>query len=55
MGIIVNKIECKKYGEVIECKIVHDFKFCRCSALLLTEGMKIHADVEIEKIGNICL
>ena len=30
--IIRNAIRCKKCGDVIESKTVHDFKFCSCGA-----------------------
>ena len=35
MKIIVNKIKCKKCGDVIESKSVHDFKFCKSVVQLL--------------------
>ena len=31
--IMVNKIRCKKCGDVIESKSVHDFKFCKCDSV----------------------
>ena len=30
--IIRNAIRCKKCGDIIESKTVHDFKFCSCGA-----------------------
>ena len=31
--ILINKIRCKKCGDIIESKSVHDFKFCKCEAV----------------------
>ena len=36
--IIVNKIRCKRCGDVIESKSVHDFKFCKCEAVAVDGG-----------------
>ena len=36
--IIVNKIQCKKCGDIIESKTVHDFKFCKCGAIAVDGG-----------------
>lgn len=36
--IIVNKIKCKKCGEIIESVSVHDFKFCKCGAVAVDGG-----------------
>jgi len=30
--IKVNKIKCRKCGDIIESTSVHDFKFCSCGA-----------------------
>ena len=38
MKIIRNAIRCKKCGEVIESKSVHDFKFCSCRACAVDGG-----------------
>ena len=38
MKIIRNAIRCKKCGEVIESKSVHDFKFCSCGACAVDGG-----------------
>lgn len=38
MSIIINKIECKKCGDEIESKSVHDFKSCRCGAVAVDGG-----------------
>ena len=36
--ITVNKIRCKKCGDVIESKSVHDFKFCKCETVAVDGG-----------------
>lgn len=36
--IIRNAIRCKKCGEVIESKSVHEFKFCKCGAVAVDGG-----------------
>ena len=36
--IIVNKIKCKKCGDVIESTYRHDFKFCKCGAVAVDGG-----------------
>lgn len=36
--IISNKIKCRKCGDVIESKSVHDFKFCSCCAVAVDGG-----------------
>ena len=36
--IISNKIRCRKCGDVIESKTVHDFKFCKCGAVAVDGG-----------------
>ena len=38
MRIVINKIKCKKCGDVLESKSVHDFKFCRCGAVAADGG-----------------
>ncbi|MBQ8879155.1 MAG: hypothetical protein IJ029_10555 [Lachnospiraceae bacterium] len=38
MKIMVNKIRCKKCGDVIESKSVHDFKFCKCESVAVDGG-----------------
>lgn len=37
--IVVNKIRCKKCGDVIESTYRHDFKFCKCGAVAVDGGM----------------
>ena len=36
--IIVNKIKCKKCGDVIESSYRHDFKLCKCGAVAVDGG-----------------
>ena len=36
--IIVNKIKCKKCGDVIESTYRHDFKFCKRGAVAVDGG-----------------
>lgn len=36
--ILVNKIRCKKCGDIIESKSVHDFKFCKCESVAVDGG-----------------
>lgn len=36
--ILVNKIRCKKCGDAIESKTVHDFKFCKCGLVAVDRG-----------------
>lgn len=36
--IMVNKIRCKKCGDVIESRSVHDFKFCKCESVAVDGG-----------------
>lgn len=38
MEIIVNNIRCKKCGDEIESKTVHDLKFCKCGAVAVDGG-----------------
>ena len=38
MKILVNKIRCKKCGEVIESADRHDFKFSKCGAVAVDGG-----------------
>lgn len=37
--ILVNKIKCKKCGDVIESKSRHDFKSCSCGAVSVDGGL----------------
>ena len=36
--ILVNKIKCKKCGDVIESITQHDFKYCKCSSVAVDGG-----------------
>ena len=36
--IKINKIRCKRCGDIIESKTVHDFKFCKCGAVAVDGG-----------------
>lgn len=45
--IIVNKICCKKCGDIIESKTVHDFKFCKCKSVAVDGG-----HCYLRRIGN---
>ena len=38
LKIIKNAIRCKKCGDVIESKTVHDFKFCSCGSCAVDGG-----------------
>lgn len=38
MAILLNRIKCKKCGDVIESKSVHDFKSCKCGAVAVDGG-----------------
>ena len=36
--IIKNAIQCKHCGEIIESRIVHDFKTCKCGKVFVDGG-----------------
>ena len=36
--VIVNKIKCKKCGDIIESTYRHDFKFCKCGSVAVDGG-----------------
>lgn len=38
MIIITNKIRCRKCGDILESKSVHDFKMCRCGSVGVDGG-----------------
>lgn len=38
MKILINKIKCKKCGDEIESKTVHNFKFYKCGAVAVDGG-----------------
>lgn len=46
--IIINKIKCKKCGEVIESKHVHDFKYCMCKSIAVDGGKEY-----LKRLGNL--
>ena len=45
--IIRNAIRCKKCGDVIESRSVHDFKFCSCGAAAVDGGHEY-----LRRLGN---
>ena len=45
--IIENKIRCKKCGDIIESKHVHDFKWCSCKSVAVDGGNKY-----LRRLGN---
>lgn len=36
--IKINKIRCKRCGDITKSKTVHDFKFCKCGAVAVDGG-----------------
>lgn len=46
--IITNKIRCKKCGDIIESKHVHDFKMCKCGAVGVDGGHDY-----LRRLGNL--
>lgn len=38
MIILTNKIRCRKCGDILESKSVHDFKMCRCGSVGVDGG-----------------
>ena len=46
--IIVNKIRCKKCGDIIESAHRHDFKFCKCKSVAVDGGKDY-----LRRCGNI--
>ena len=47
--ILVNKIRCKKCGDIIESKSVHDFNFCKCESVAVDGGHDYLRRVELHK------
>ena len=45
--IVVNKIKCKKCGEIIESTHTHDFKYCKCGAVAVDGGKDY-----LKRLGN---
>lgn len=37
--VTVNKAQCRKCGDVIESKHVHDFRSCKCGAIMVDGGL----------------
>lgn len=48
MKILVNRIKCKKCGDVIESKSVHDFNFCKCGKVAVDGGQDY-----LKRLGNL--
>ena len=46
--ITVNKIRCKKCGDIIESKSVHDFRFCKCESVAVDGGHNY-----LRRVGNL--
>ena len=44
--IIRNAIRCKKCGDIIESKTVHDFKFCSCGSCAVDGGLRRSGNLE---------
>jgi hypothetical protein len=38
--IKVNKLKCKKCGDVIESKYGHDYKYCKCGSIFIDGGLE---------------
>lgn len=38
MKILINKIQCKHCGDIIESKSVHDYKKCKCGKVAVDGG-----------------
>lgn len=46
--ITVNKIRCKKCGDIIESKSVHDFRSCKCGSAAVDGGHNY-----LRRVGNL--
>lgn len=46
--ITVNKIRCKKCGDIIESKSVHDFRYCKCGSVAVDGGHNY-----LRRVGNL--
>lgn len=46
--ITVNKIRCKKCGDIIESKSVHDFRSCKCGSVAVDGGHNY-----LRRVGNL--
>ncbi len=40
MKIVVNKIKCKKCGDIIQSKYNHELRACRCGAVAVDGGLE---------------
>ena len=45
--ILINKIRCRKCGDVIESTSVHDFKYCSCESVAVDGGHEY-----LRRLGN---
>lgn len=45
--IVVNKIRCKKCGEIIESTYRHNFKYCKCGRVAVDGGKDY-----LRRLGN---
>ncbi len=53
--VIRNAAKCRKCGDVIESKSVHDFKWCSCHSIFVDGGMEyIRRGGELEDIIDLC-
>ena len=46
--ITVNKIRCRKCGDIIESKAVHDFRSCKCGSVAVDGGHNY-----LRRVGNL--
>ena len=46
--ITVNKIRCKKCGDIIESKTVYDFRSCKCGSVAVDGGHNY-----LRRVGNL--
>ena len=46
--ITVNKIRCRKCGDIIESKSVHDFRSCKCGPVAVDGGHNY-----LRRVGNL--
>ena len=47
--ITVNKIRCRKCGDIIESKSVHDFRSCKCGSVAVDGKMYLYDMMDIKK------
>lgn len=48
--IQTNKIKCKKCGDIIESKYIHDFKMCKCNSVGVDGGHEYLKRIVQQKI-----